>query len=58
MGKVNGCSKGIGLGKLHFITLNYTSYYTSYSKLFKCTFRTLNYNPSYIFHLDVKYAIN
>ena len=58
MGKVNGCPKGIGLRKLHFITLNYTSYYTLHSKLFECTFRTLNYNPCYILHLNVKFAIN
>jgi len=58
MGKVNRCPKGIGLGKLHFITLNYISYYPLHSKLFECTFRTLNYNLSYTLHLDIKFAIN
>ena len=46
------------LGKLHFITLNYTLDYTIRPKLFKCMFCTLNYDPSYTLHPDVKFAVN
>ena len=31
-------------GKLHFTTINYTPDYTLHSKLFKCTFYTINYH--------------
>ena len=44
--------------KLHFIILNYTSYYTLHHKLFECTFCTLNYDSYYTLHLDVKFAVN
>ena len=46
------------LGKLHFITLNYTLNYTLYHKLFECMFCTLNYDPYYTLHLEVKFAVN
>ena len=46
------------LEELHFITLNYTSYYTLYLKLFKRTYCTINYDPCYTLHTDVKFAIN
>ena len=44
--------------ELHFITLNYTSYYTLYPKLFKRTYCTLNYDSCYTLHTDIKFAIN
>ena len=42
--------------KLHFITINYTQYYTLYPKLFECTFCTLNYNHCYTLHPNVKFT--
>ena len=44
--------------KLHFITLNYTSYYTLNPKLFKCMFCIPNYNSCYTLLLDVKFVVN
>ena len=44
--------------KLHITTLNYTLDYTLYSKLFECTFYTLNYDPCYISHHDIKFIVN
>ena len=43
---------------LHFITLNYTTYYTLYHKLFKRTFCTLNYDICYTLYTDVKFGVN
>ena len=40
--------------KLHFITLNCTSFYTLHSKLFECMFCTINYDSYYILHHAVK----
>ena len=44
--------------KLHFTTLNYTSYYILHPKLFKCTFCTLNYYSYYTLHDAVKFIVN
>ena len=41
-------------GELHIITINYIPYCILHSKLFKCTFCTLNYYFCYTLHLDVK----
>ena len=46
------------LGKLRFTNLNYTSDYTLDHKLFECMFCTLNYDPYYTLHLEVKFAVN
>ena len=44
--------------KLHFTTLNYISDYTLHSKLFECTFCTINYDHCHILHPDVKFSVN
>ena len=44
--------------KLHFITINYTSYYTLHYKLFEWMFCILNYDFCYTLHIDVNFAIN
>ena len=44
--------------KLHFTALNYISDYTLHSKLFKCTFCTINYDHCHILHPDVKFSVN
>ena len=46
------------LGKLHFITLNYTSNYTLDPKLFECSFCTLNYDYCYTLHPDIRFVVN
>ena len=43
--------------KLHFTTINYTSYYTLHLKLFECNFCILNYDHCYILHPDIKFAV-
>ena len=46
------------LEKLHFTTLNYTSYYTLHHKPFECTFCTLNYYSCYTLHPNNKFMVN
>ena len=46
------------MGKLHFITLNYISFYTLDPKLFECIFCTLNYDHCYILHIVIKFSVN
>ena len=43
--------------KLHFTSLNYTTYYTLYSKLFDCIFCTLNYDICYTLHPYIKFGV-
>ena len=45
------------LGKLHFTTLNYASYYILHRKLFECTVYTLNYKSCYILHPNVSFTV-
>ena len=42
----------------HFITVNYTLYYTLHSKFFECTFCIINYDPYYTLHPNVKFTVN
>ena len=44
-------------GKLHFTTLNYPLDYTLHSKLFDCTFCTLNYHIYHALHPDVIFTV-
>ena len=44
--------------KLHFTILNYTSNYILHSKQFKCKFCTLNNDPCYTLHPDIKFVVN
>ena len=44
-------------GKLYFTTLNYTSYYTLYPKIFEYTFWTLNYDSCYTLHPNYKFRV-
>ena len=46
------------MGKLHFITLNYISFYTLDPKLFECIFCTLNYDHCYILHIVIEFSVN
>ena len=43
---------------MHFITLNYISYYTLHLKLFKYIFCTINYHIYCTLHLDIKFISN
>ena len=44
-------------GKLHFTTLNYPLDYTLHSKLFDCTFCTLNYHIYHVLHPGVIFTV-
>lgn len=44
-------------GKLHFTILNYTLDYILHSKLFECTFCTINYDLYYTVHFDINFII-
>ena len=46
------------MGKLHFITLNYTSCYTLHHKFFEYMFCTLNYDLCYTLYPAIKFAID
>ena len=45
------------MGKLHFIILNYILNYTLHYKLFEWTFYTLNYDPCYTLHPNIKFFV-
>ena len=44
--------------KLYFTTQKYTLYYTLHPKFFECTICTINYDPYFTLHHNIKFAVN